>query len=140
LPFITFPTVCYIHQLTMVRVKSTLANLALVSVVGASPIAQAVDFGRGATECGLAPEDPKSWAASGAEKLLGEWLDKNGPGKIIGTKAKFRANIRRQSNGSRESAEQALVPTPFRSIVLSRVPTAALLQNISQPARNMTVR
>lgn len=67
----------------MVLVKSTLANLALVSITGASPIAQAVDFGRGATECGLAPEDPKSWGASGAEKLLGEWLDKNGPGRKI---------------------------------------------------------
>lgn len=65
----------------MVLVKSTLANLALVSIAGASPIAQAADFGKGATECGLAPEDPKSWGASGAEKLLGEWLDKNGPGR-----------------------------------------------------------
>ncbi|KAH7380204.1 hypothetical protein DE146DRAFT_670770 [Phaeosphaeria sp. MPI-PUGE-AT-0046c] len=73
----------FLCRLTMVIVKSTLAKLALVSIAGASPIAQAVDFGRGATECGLAPEDPKSWGASGADKLLGEWLDKNGPEKWL---------------------------------------------------------
>jgi hypothetical protein len=34
-----------------------------------------------AQNCGLKAFEPASWAESGAEKLLGDWLDKNGPGK-----------------------------------------------------------
>lgn len=58
--------------------KSTLARLALVSIAGASPIAQVADGEKVAASCGLAVDDPKSWAESGGEKLLGEWLDTKG--------------------------------------------------------------
>ncbi|KAH7393919.1 hypothetical protein DE146DRAFT_765499 [Phaeosphaeria sp. MPI-PUGE-AT-0046c] len=70
----------------MVLAKTTLANLALASIASASPIAQdispipqLINFRIGATNCGLAADDPKSWGASGGEKLLAGWLDKNGP-------------------------------------------------------------
>jgi hypothetical protein len=62
----------------MVLLKSPLAKLALISIAGASPIAQNA-LEKSAQNCGLSAFDPKSWAASGAEKMLGDWLDKNGP-------------------------------------------------------------
>lgn len=62
--------------------KSTLARLALVSIAGASPIAQVADGEKVAASCGLAVDDPKSWTESGGEKLLSEWLDTKGAGKV----------------------------------------------------------
>jgi hypothetical protein len=69
--------------------KSTLATLALMSAAQAKPVAQAVDGARAAEGCGLSVSDPASWAASGGEKLLFEYLDKSGPGRAIRISAKF---------------------------------------------------
>lgn len=86
----------------MVRCKSILATLALVATTQAGPIALPQDIANGSSSsnavakpaiffpfpkdernCRLKPFEPKSWAASGAEKFLGDWLDKNGSGNAI---------------------------------------------------------
>lgn len=69
----------------MVVFRSTLATLALIYIAGASPITQdtVTNLEKRARDCKLDAFDPKSWAASGAEKKLGDFLDKNGPGKSI---------------------------------------------------------
>ncbi|KAF2761441.1 hypothetical protein EJ05DRAFT_536215 [Pseudovirgaria hyperparasitica] len=60
--------------------KSIWAKLALIAIAQASPITQDLgEVDESAQNCGLKAFEPKSWAESGAEKFLGEWLDKNGP-------------------------------------------------------------
>lgn len=82
----------------MALAKALGAALALAVAANASPIAQPQDLELPVTEtpigatslsavakCDLDYESPKSWADSGAEKLLSDYLEKNSPGNARST-------------------------------------------------------
>lgn len=66
----------------MVHLRFNLATVALISIAGATPIAQVgqADPNRAAQSCDLSATDPKSWKDSGAEKFFADWMEKNGTG------------------------------------------------------------
>lgn len=110
----------------MVRSKTILATLALIAATQASPIAHPqeniepdnpTETEDNAKNCGLKAFEPASWAESGAEKYLGDWLDNNGPGKAINIFPHLELTFPFQIVGFKQSATLRWGPTLLQLIV-----------------------
>lgn len=134
----------------MVRSKPIIATLALIATTQASPIAHPQDsFGvdlssdtkaEPTQSCNLKAFEPKSWKESGAEKFLGDWLNKNGSGKAANIVYHLELTLPSQIIGFKLSATPRWGLILLQLIVRTQAPTVVQLQWAQQTATNTNVR